>query len=327
MASTQKDPSCSQLPAPIPTHTHADGVLQLCICGQSVGIYPKPPQHLSSDAQVAQTMTVHPPINDSPFVYLLAGDLSEFTYYSRHEETRWLLDIGHDLYDPLAMRGALVRWDESNRIWCSTLPTDALAAAIYCYVLPANIIVGMAKISEKAGNSKTSRMGSAAETMRSRVLARDKKCWINGSKGPLRNGHILPKRMGDHLARQILQDFCPTTLGTYEAHVFAPLYPNDKYTIHGVYPLDSSFPSLHGHPVSPPRPEASDFPPSGLFRWHYLQCVVSKFAHPDYRNLDHIIYSVTSDVPFEGDSDDGSSDSEADYVNTYQGSPDAEDGA
>ncbi|KAH9979723.1 hypothetical protein BJV74DRAFT_858008 [Russula compacta] len=62
------------------------------------------------------------------------------------------------------------------------------------------------------------------------------------------------------------------------------------------------FPSLHEFRISPPQPQHDGNPPPGLFRWHYLQCVIKKFAHADYRNLQNIAYH---ELPFrmEGDSD------------------------
>ncbi|KAJ7024422.1 hypothetical protein C8F04DRAFT_969065 [Mycena alexandri] len=295
-------------------------------------------------------MSVQPTAANAPLVYLIAGEISEIRLYSRLEETKWLLDIAHDLCDPLAMRGTLVQWDSNARIWRSTLPTDVLVAAIYCYVLPAGTVVGITKISERSGKSKTSGMGPTAGTMRTRVITRDKQCWVNGSWGPLVNSHIVPKRMGNHLARHILHNFCPgfpsatasvfdtifgiasstaiasffdtygygfrmTTAGHYEVHTFLPALddPTLRYTALGIYRMNTPFALLHGHPASPPHPQAPDLPPPGLFRWHYIQCVTGKFGHTDYKNLEHIVYSVASDIVFEGESEEGSTDSEADW--------------
>lgn len=64
------------------------------------------------------------------------------------------------------------------------------------------------------------------------------------------------------------------------------------------------FPSRTG----PPQPQHDRNPPLGLFRWHYLQCVIKNFAHADYINLQNIAYY---ELPFrmEGDSDDDGTDS------------------
>jgi len=69
---------------------------------------------------------------------------------------------------------------------------------------------------------------------------------------------------------------------------------------------------LQGHRVVPPRPQSDRNPPPGLIRWHYLQCVIRKFAHSDYRNMQHIQYSELS-LRMEGDSDDSDADSEPNW--------------
>ena len=71
-------------------------------------------------------------------------------------------------------------------------------------------------------------------------------------------------------------------------------------------------PSLHGYRISPPQPQDPRNPPPGLIRWHYLQCVIRKFAHSDYKNLQNIHYCELS-LPMEGDSDDVGTDSEFEW--------------
>jgi hypothetical protein len=74
----------------------------------------------------------------------------------------------------------------------------------------------------------------------------------------------------------------------------------------------SASPLLHGYRISPPQPQHADNPPPGLIRWHYLQCVIRKFAHPDYRHLQNIQYYELP-VPMEGDSDDDGTDSQYEW--------------
>jgi hypothetical protein len=69
---------------------------------------------------------------------------------------------------------------------------------------------------------------------------------------------------------------------------------------------------LHGFRISPPEPQHARNPPPGLFRWQYLQCVIRKFAHSDYRNLPNICYHELP-LPMEGDSDDEGTDSEFEW--------------
>lgn len=52
---------------------------------------------------------------------------------------------------------------------------------------------------------------------------------------------------------------------------------------------------LHKLATITPRP--------GLIRWHYLQWIIQKFAHPNYKSLQHIHYSELV-LPMEEDSDD-----------------------
>ena len=73
--------------------------------------------------------------------------------------------------------------------------------------------------------------------------------------------------------------------------------------------LDAPGPLLHGHEAIPQHPCN---PPPGLFRWHYLQCVIRKFAHDDYKNLQNIHYHELP-LRMEGDSDDEGTDSEYEW--------------
>jgi hypothetical protein len=69
---------------------------------------------------------------------------------------------------------------------------------------------------------------------------------------------------------------------------------------------------LHGYRISPPQPQHADNPPPGLIRWHYLQCVIRKFAHPDYRGLQNISHYELF-LKMEGDSDDEDTDSDYEW--------------
>jgi len=71
-------------------------------------------------------------------------------------------------------------------------------------------------------------------------------------------------------------------------------------------------PSLHGYRTGPPRPQHAHNPPPGLIRWHYLQCVIRKFAHSDYENLPNIYYCELP-LRMEGDSDDEGTDGEYEW--------------
>jgi hypothetical protein len=53
-------------------------------------------------------------------------------------------------------------------------------------------------------------------------------------------------------------------------------------------------------------------PSPGLLRWHYLQCVLRKFAHSEYKNLQNISYYELP-LRMEGDSEDEGTDSECEW--------------
>jgi hypothetical protein len=59
--------------------------------------------------------------------------------------------------------------------------------------------------------------------------------------------------------------------------------------IAGAMPLTPSDPMLHGHTITLSTHDAS-FPPIGMFNWHYLQCVLKKFATDEYKQIQNICY-------------------------------------
>ncbi|KAJ7669630.1 hypothetical protein B0H14DRAFT_3072377 [Mycena olivaceomarginata] len=328
---------------------HLTGQLELRISANSVGLYPSPPTHIVSDFFATQAMSPQPPpASNHDAIRLLSGPLAAFLKYSRHEQSQWLMNIAHDMCDPAAMRGSLFVWDEATEQWSPVAPTDPLTASVYLYRVPAGVIVALSKMSARTGRSVTSATGNAS-TMADRVKRRDGgMCWVTGSVDPVINSHICPKRMGDHLARVVCRNFLPgsppipnlsiyderfgITLSTtldpffdmyqlglrfvavnqYECHAFMAEIPGRVHTIAGAFTLPTIFPIIHGLTAGPPHPQLAHNPPPGLIRWHYLQCVLKKFGHAEYKNLPNIRYS---ELPFrmEGDSDDDGTDSEAEW--------------
>ncbi|KAJ7875310.1 hypothetical protein B0H14DRAFT_2343285, partial [Mycena olivaceomarginata] len=278
---------------------------------------------------------------------LLSGPLAEFVKYSRAEQSNWLIDMAHDICDPAAMRGSLFVCKLDTMQWSPVTPTDPLTASVYTYRLPAGVVVGLSKISGRKNKSRTSATGDAS-TMAGRVQRRDGVCWATGVRSPLINSHICPKRMGDHLARVIYRTFSPASppilnlsiyderfgltlsrildayfhvyelglravgVNQYQCHVFMDDTPGWVHTVSGQTRAPTTIPTIHGLNASPPQPQHTSNPPPGLLRWHYLQCVLDKFGHADYKALPNIHYS---ELPFRvyGDSDDEGTDSEGDW--------------
>jgi hypothetical protein len=186
---------------------HLVGQLELRISANSVGLYPLPPTNINSDLLATQAMLPRPPPNTTDgHICLLSGPLDDFLKYSRQEQSKWLIDIAHDICDPAFLRGSLLVWNVGVQQWRPVAHTDPLTASAYLYDVPVGVIVGLSKMSTRTGKSITTATGHAS-TMADRVKRRDGVCWASGSRYPLVNSHICPKRMGDHLARIIYRDF------------------------------------------------------------------------------------------------------------------------
>ncbi|KAK2460134.1 hypothetical protein APHAL10511_007813 [Amanita phalloides] len=329
---------------PISSETHnAPQHLDLRIHTSRVGLYPQPLDNITSDTLAQSAMTAAPP---DAFTCLLRGLLDDFLLYSRQEHSQWLVDIAHDICDPALKRGSLHVWDAAEETWKNVNAADPLIASTYLYQV--QDVVALSKISERAGKSKTSVSGNAS-TMGTHVKQRDGKCWVSGSRDPLINSHVCPKRMGDHLLRIVCNNFVSThapsdlsiydeicgislsptldkwfdsyelglrfvSTNEYECHSFLPSgWPLElERTIYGSWDTPTHIPLLHGYKTSPPQPQKANNPPPGLIRWHYLQCVIRKFAHSDYRNLQNIHYYELP-LRMEGDSDDEGTDSEFEW--------------
>ncbi|KAJ7140501.1 hypothetical protein C8R43DRAFT_838217, partial [Mycena crocata] len=170
--------------------------LELRISASSVGLYPLQPTNINSDLlQPPPNTNATSSFNDD-VIRLLSGPLDDFLKYSRQEQSKWLIDIAHDICDPAAMRGSLFAMQR----WRPVAHTDPLTASVYLYDVPVGVIVGLSKMSAGAGKSVTAATGHPS-TMADRVKRRDGVCWATGSRGPLINSHICPKRMGEPIPR------------------------------------------------------------------------------------------------------------------------------
>jgi hypothetical protein len=193
---------------------------------QFIGSYGPPPATIVTDIDAAAALQTTPPSSTAQGVLPLArGSLTDFTTYARAEGAGWLIDMADDICDPVAKSGTLYAYDGPNpesyldipfdraqQAWSEVQRTDPLRATIYEYRLASGQVIGLTKISKRAGKSETS-YDSSPDTMRYHVLARDNHtCWITGMSfghpnPTIVNSHIVPKRMGDAMTRAIHQQF------------------------------------------------------------------------------------------------------------------------
>ena len=183
-------------------------LLTLDILSQHVRLYSAPPERISNDALALQAMTPGNDVPHTPVICLLSGTLADFLQYSGDEASRWLINVAHDLCDPIQRRGRLII--QRGQDWFQVMDMEPLTASQYRYQPRSGVRLGLSKISRRTGHSCTSTTGNAS-TMADHVRRRDGKCWVTRATRPLINSHICPKRMGDHTARIILQTFAPLT--------------------------------------------------------------------------------------------------------------------
>ena len=190
--------------------------LELAIFTRNVGLYP-PPGHITTDALAQATMNMIDPPHGSSLTRLLSGPLADFESFSREEHSKWLIDIAHDICDPLQKRGHLQVWSVSEGDWMGVISTDPLIASLYVYFV--RDVVALTKISARTGRSITDATGNPA-TMANRVQQRDGgQCWVTGNIVTNANSHIIPNRMGDHLLRLTYETFVempPLALSIYD---------------------------------------------------------------------------------------------------------------
>lgn len=208
-SSKKKEKTSKRHTKPHRSELSVDGILALDISSHHVRLYSDPPSPISDDALAIEAMTPGNVPPNTPVTHLLSGRLTDFLQYSRQEASKWLLDIAHDICDPVYRRGSLVV--QQGQRWLPVTNTDPLVPSVYRYNLPEHVTVGLAKISLRQGRSVTSATGNAG-TMASRVMARDGRCWVSRGYDPLINSHICPKRMGDHMARIIYETYTDATL-------------------------------------------------------------------------------------------------------------------
>lgn len=138
--------------------------------------------------------------------------------------------------------------------------------------------------------------------------------WNNGPVSPLPchtplHSHFLVLCPQD---QYVVHDFLDTPVNLYGAE---PVYANERMC-HGtqITLFDHSGSSM---PVARP--------PVGVFNWHYIQCVLKKFASADYRNFGNVSYFVrpfhTGDGGDDSDEDDDESDRDFDDLRNIADPP------
>ena len=74
----------------------------------------------------------------------------------------------------------------------------------------------------------------------------------------------------------------------------------NEYVMHNFHDMSLSYlgivepmlPPLHGRQITLTTHDTSlDPPPVAIFNWHYIQCVLKKFATPDYMDIKNIYHS------------------------------------
>lgn len=187
------------------------------------------------------SITTDPSNCTSPSIltYLLSGPLEDFLPYVGQEQSKWLIDIAHDICDPALKRGSLKVWDAAGERLRDVNPTDPLSSSTYLYDILA--IVSLTKISPHAGKSKTSASSNAStsttststsstSTMAKNVKERDgQQCWVTRSTTPITNSYLFPKQMEDHDLHAIYGAFVstpPPTLSIQDDICGITLTPN-----------------------------------------------------------------------------------------------------
>ncbi|KAJ3836211.1 hypothetical protein F5878DRAFT_565990 [Lentinula raphanica] len=267
-----------------------------------------------------------PNTTPNPVTYLLQGTLEDFLRFSCSENAQWLLTIAHDLCDPAARRGSLWIMNDQYQTMEYVQPTSPLRAAIYEYRVVESTTTVVLRITKRVPSHirSFSRSIGYGRAMRNSILGRDgSTCWITQTDGPVNNSHICPLRVGDAQARYIYQIF--NNMADPPATIYSPQFGillnssinhwfdqhfigfrwigNNQYQIHNFYnpevtmpygngqwPRDREMepPFINGWVITPPNPTSPDNPPPGLFRWHYLQCVLKRFRAAGYDRIAHI---------------------------------------
>ncbi|KAH9034902.1 hypothetical protein EDB85DRAFT_1889622 [Lactarius pseudohatsudake] len=129
---------------------------------------------------------------------------------------------------------------------------------------------------------------SSASTFHQRLQVREgHTCAVSGNRGAVVASHLIPRRIGTEGVQTVVERL-------------------DSITMHGTTAIPGVQP-LHGYSVTlQVRAGTYPLPPSGVFNWHYLQCVISMFGTQEYKTISDIWFYI---FPFQTALDSSGSES------------------
>ncbi|KAH8994087.1 hypothetical protein EDB92DRAFT_1795832 [Lactarius akahatsu] len=290
------------------------------------------------------------PYGQQGHLYLIGGTPDEIARFAG-STVDWVIKMAHLLCDPLGNgriythpTGTPQDWWNTDRdtSWEEVSHGDPLHPKIYEFA-PVNSVITLSRICPRQTRSVTTQgTRSHAARFRNQLLQRDGGCVVTGTQSNtvITASHLIPRRVGDEGAQEIVGQFVGTAeatrINSYHpsigimllssvgrlVDVFqAGFYHNDNntYTVHNFseYPEASvmgsdsntafQIPLLHGFSVTlSVHTGAHPLPPPGVFNWHYLQCVVNRFGmYSGFPDICFFIYRfrTSSDSSDVGDFD------------------------
>ncbi|KAM6493643.1 hypothetical protein JOM56_010004 [Amanita muscaria] len=250
-----------------------------------------------------------PPPSTIGHLYVIRASLQDLHPYAGGT-VDWLIRVARLIFEPLGLTSSLF-----------TFTADTLDSWLDRDMDPMQWrqVEQGEQMSLREGTSATTNTSQPrATTFRNAINERDGTCIISQNPFSLVASRLVPKRLGDATVTSVVRRFTDSdaavtrfdpTLGVL---LFLPLDDRlgsyemgfwnsgpDQYAIHsffhahlnilGALPLTPSDPMLHGHTITLSTHDAS-FPPIGMFNWHYLQCVLKKFATDEYKQIQNICY-------------------------------------
>ncbi|KAF8340833.1 hypothetical protein F5887DRAFT_1160371 [Amanita rubescens] len=202
--------------------------------------------------------------------------------------------------------------------WRQVQQGEPLRPTIYEFRPNNNAPITLSKMSARQSHSVTTNTSQPhADAFRDAIRARDTRCIITGHPRfrAVTASHLIPKRLGDVAIRSVVQRFTgldASGVTRFDPRLGVLLVKHmdsmvdfyelgfwhsgpDQYVVHDFSegePLNLfGFPlalgngaPLHGHLITLP----TNNPPIGIFNWNYLQCVLTRFATPNYREFENI---------------------------------------